>query len=164
MDTGWFRHANARAETFELAAGLLRGGAQAPDVLFEQLFEQNSLSRLRLTGLVLDRLQVTAQGKIAYTHIQRGDYEATGAIPQDSEDLVNYTRSLEGVEVGIIFMELPRGGVKVSFRSRSVVDVARIAEQFGGGGHRRASGAELHVPLDEARTKVLQAVTAAFTG
>ena len=99
---------------------------------------------------------------MAYTEIRRGDYEATGAMPQDSEDLVNYTRSLEGVEVGLFFMEQPRGGVKVSFRSRSRIDVARLAETFGGGGHRLASGATLPDPLDEARTRVLAAVAAAL--
>ena len=71
-------------------------------------------------------------------------------------------RSVAGVEVALFFMEQPRGGVKVSFRSRSRIDVARIAETFGGGGHRLASGATLPDPLDEARTRVLTAVAAAL--
>jgi phosphoesterase RecJ-like protein len=157
MDTGWFRHSNVTAKTFALAEKLVAAGAR-PERLYDQLFEQNSLSRLKLTGLVLERLQVTAGGRVAYTEIQRDDYAATGALPQDSEDLVNYTRSLTGVEVGLLFMEQPRGGVKVSFRSRARVDVARIAEHFGGGGHRLASGAILELPLEEARARVLQAV------
>jgi phosphoesterase RecJ-like protein len=85
------------------------------------------------------------------------DYEATGATPQDSEDLVNYARGVAGVEVGLFFMEQPRGGVKVSLRSRQRVDVGRLAEQFGGGGHRLASGATCKPP-DDARGRVLQAV------
>jgi phosphoesterase RecJ-like protein len=107
---------------------------------------------------MLERLHVTAGGRVAYTEILRSDYEKTGALPQDTEDLVNYTRSLAGVEVGLLFMEQPRGGVKVSFRSRSRIDVARLAEQFGGGGHRLASGATLEMSLEEARTRVLQAL------
>ena len=87
-------------------------------------------------------------------------HDSTGALPQDSEDLVNYTRSVQGVEVGLFFMEQPRGGVKVSFRSRGAVDVARLAEQFGGGGHRQASGAILPTALDEARARVLGALAA----
>jgi len=63
-----------------------------------------------------------------------------------------------GVEVGLLFMEQPKGGVKVSFRSRSKVDVARLAETFGGGGHQRASGATIHASLEEARTRILGAV------
>jgi phosphoesterase RecJ-like protein len=157
MDTGWFRHSNTTPETLTLAAELMRAGAR-PTALHEQLFEQNTLGRLKLNGLVLDRLQVTDGGQIAYSEIHRGDYAATGAEPPDSEDLVNYTRSLAGVEVGMLFMEQQRGGVKVSFRSRSRVDVARVAERFGGGGHRLASGARLDAPLADARAAVLQAV------
>ncbi len=161
MDTGWFRHSNTTPATFTLAARLEEAGAR-PTEAYEQLFERNTLSRLRLTGLVLERLTAAHGGRIAFTEIHKGDYAATGALPQDSEDLVNYTRSLDGVEVGLFFMEQPRGGVKVSFRSRSRIDVARIAETFGGGGHRLASGATLPDPLDEARTRVLAAVAAAL--
>jgi phosphoesterase RecJ-like protein len=99
---------------------------------------------------------------VAHTEIRRDDYAATGALPQDSEDLVNYTLSLAGVEVGLFFMEQPRGGVKVSLRSRERVDVARLAERFGGGGHRLASGAILETNLEEARSRVLSAVGAAL--
>ena len=161
MDTGWFRHRNTSPATFDLAARLVEAGAD-PTAAYERLFEQSTPGRLRLTGLVLERLQLAAGGRVAHTEIRRGDYEATGATPQDSEDLVNYTRSVSGVEVGLFFMEQPRGGVKVSFRSRERVDVARVAEQFGGGGHRLASGAILAGTLDEARARVLAAVTAAL--
>jgi phosphoesterase RecJ-like protein len=156
MDTGWFRHNNTTPATFTLAADLVRAGARATEA-YECLFEQNTLGRLKLMGLVLSRLQVTHGGRVAHTEIRREDYAATGATPQDSEDLINYTRSLIGVEVGLLFMEQPRGGVKISFRSRRV-DVARLAELFGGGGHRLASGTILETSLDEARRRVLTAV------
>ncbi|HEY7327916.1 MAG TPA: bifunctional oligoribonuclease/PAP phosphatase NrnA [Gemmataceae bacterium] len=156
MDTGWFRHTNTTPATFTLAADLVRAGARATES-YECLFEQNTLGRLKLMGLVLSRLQVTHGGRVAHTEIHFDDYAATGAVPQDSEDLINYTRSLAGVEVGLLFMEQPRGGVKVSFRSRQV-DVARLAERFGGGGHRLASGAVLETSLDAARRRVLAAV------
>jgi phosphoesterase RecJ-like protein len=161
MDTGWFRHANTTAATFDLAADLVRAGAR-PEQLYEQLFEQNTLGRSKLMGLVLERLQVTAGGRVAYTEIHRDDYARTGALPPDSEDLVNYTRNLAGVQVGLLFMEQPRGGIKVSFRSRAPVNVARIAERFGGGGHKLASGAVVEAPLTEARERVLEAVVAAL--
>jgi phosphoesterase RecJ-like protein len=113
-------------------------------------------------GLALDRLQVSPDGRVAWTEIRRPDYAATGATPPDTEDLVNYPRSVAGVEVGLLLLEQPRGGVKVSFRSRSRLDVARLAEAFGGGGHRLASGAILETTLDDARSRVLAAVTAAL--
>jgi phosphoesterase RecJ-like protein len=160
MDTGWFRHSNTTPATFTLAADLVRAGAR-PTEAYESLFEQNTLGRLKLTGLVLSRLQVTHGGRVAHTEILRDDYASTSALPQDSEDLINYTRSLAGVEVGLLFMEQPRGGVKISFRSRRL-DVARLAERFGGGGHRLASGAILDATLDETRSRVLAAVGAAL--
>jgi phosphoesterase RecJ-like protein len=161
MDTGWFRHGNTTAKTFELAAQLLRAGAR-PNILYERLFEDNTLPRLRLLGLVLERLKVVNQGRVAYTEIRLGDYVTTGAVPQDSEDMVTYTRSIAGVEVGLFFMEQLRGGVKVSFRSRAEVDVAHIAERFGGGGHRQASGATIDAPIEEAQSRVLDAVSEAL--
>jgi phosphoesterase RecJ-like protein len=160
MDTGWFRHSNATPKTFALAAELVQAGAQ-PDILYDLLFEQNTLPRFKLMGRVLDRIRMDCDGRVAYTEIRVGDYEATGALPQDSEDLVNFTRSVIGVEVGLFFMEQPRGGVKVSFRSRARVDVERVAKQFGGGGHRLASGATLEMPLEAAQERVLAAVRAA---
>src|SRR5207302_4034400 len=120
-----------------------------------QIYEQNTLPRLRLQGLFLNRLTVIEGGRIAYSELHRDDYEATGAIPSDTENLVNYTREIIGVEVGLFFMEQPAGGVKISFRSRGQVDVARIAEQFKGGGHRLASGATLHTSLPQAPRPVL---------
>ena len=161
MDTGWFRHSNTTPPTYALAAELVRAGARPTDA-YRSLFEQNTLGRLKLMGLVLSRLLVTHGGRVAHTEIRRDDYAATGALPQDSEDLVNYTLSLAGVEVGLFFMEQPRGGVKVSFRSRERIDVARLAERFGGGGHRLASGAILETNLDEARSRVLAAVGSAL--
>jgi phosphoesterase RecJ-like protein len=159
MDTGWFRHPNTTPATFALAGRLVEAGAR-PTAAYEELFERSSPARLHLTGLVLERLTLTHGGHTCWTEIQRGDYEATGATPQDSEDLVNYTRSVAGVEVGLFFMEQPRGGVKVSFRSRERIDVARLAERFGGGGHRLAAGAILQTSLDDARRQVLAAVAA----
>lgn len=160
-DTGWFRHSNTTPASFALAGELVAAGAR-PTEAYENTYERNSLARLRLTGVVLSRLQASADGRIAWTEIRREDYAATGAQPHDSEELINYPRSLAGVDVALLLMEQPRGGIKVSFRSRAGFDVARLAEQFGGGGHRQASGATLDTSLDEARRRVLDAVSAAL--
>lgn len=158
-DTGWFRHGNTTARTFALAEELTRAGAD-PTRLYDEIYEQNTTARLNLVGLVLQRMRLVEGGKVAYTEVHAADYAATGATPQDTEDMVGYTRSIAGVEVGLFFLEQPAGGVKVSFRSRGTINVAQLAEQFGGGGHRNASGAVLHVPLSEARQRVLAAVAA----
>lgn len=159
-DTGWFRHPNAVPRTFALAAELVEAGAN-PTLLFEQLYEAAPLPRLKLMGVALERLQVRAGGKVAFTEIFLSDYPATGSVPGDTEDLINYPRSVEGVEVALVFIEQPGGGTKVSFRARAL-DVSRIAEQFGGGGHKLASGARTNDSLPQTREAVLRAVEAAL--
>jgi phosphoesterase RecJ-like protein len=160
-DTGWFRHNSTTPATHTLAAELIVAGAR-PAEIYDALYESTTLARLRLTGRVLGRMETLAAGRVALTEVYQSDYTATGARPQDTEDLVGYTRSVEGVEVGLLLIEQPDGKVKVSFRSRQEVDVAAVAEAFGGGGHRLASGATLPGPLTAARDKVLAAVTAAL--
>lgn len=160
-DTGWFRHRNTTPATFALAEELTRAGAR-PTHLYDVLYENSTLPRMKLMGLVLSRLRTVANGAVAVTEIVLADYTATGAVPQDTEDMVNYTRSVAGVEVGLFFLEQPAGGIKVSFRSRQRIDVAKVAEQFGGGGHRLASGATLNTTLADAQARVLEAVERAL--
>ena len=107
-------------------------------------------------------MQVVHAGKTAFCEIHRADYAATGAIPSDTEELVNAPRSITGVQVALVFMEQPAGGVKISFRSRDPINVSKIAESFDGGGHRLAAGAILQTTMDEAKTKVLDAVAHAL--
>src|SRR5262249_51009019 len=94
-DTGWFRHQNTKPETCALAQTPMSAGAR-PTQLYEHIYEHHTLPRLKLMGLVLSRLRTVEDGKIALTEIRKADYAATGAIPSDSEDLVNYPRSLAG--------------------------------------------------------------------
>jgi phosphoesterase RecJ-like protein len=160
-DTGWFRHANTIPATFELAGQLVGLGAN-PTRLYEQLYESAPLARLKLVGAALGRLQVRTGGRVAFTEIYLADYPATGAVPGDTEDLINFPRSVEGVEVALVFIEQADGGTKVSFRSRSV-DVSKLAERFGGGGHKLASGARDPRPVAVVRDEVLAAVEAALS-
>src|SRR5260370_13174651 len=113
-DTGWFRHANTSAATFTLAQKLVDAGAN-PTELYELIYEKSTLPRKKLMGLVLERLQVVADGRVAHSEIRREDYKATGAIPQDPEDLVNLLRGLPGLEV--LFMGQPTRGITLTFPS-----------------------------------------------
>jgi phosphoesterase RecJ-like protein len=161
MDTGWFRHSNTRSGTLRAVAELIDAGARL-DETYRNLFERNTLGRLKLIGETLRGMQTACDGRIAYATITRDDLLRTGAIPPDSEDVVDFTVSLRGVEVGILFIEQLRGGVKASFRARSGLDCARLAAQFGGGGHKEAAGATLPGSMTECVARVLQAVRAAL--
>lgn len=160
-DTGWFRFASVTGDTLRFAGRLIDAGAR-PDELYKELYEQDSLARLNLVGLALGRAKTELDGRLIHTSILQEDFRATGALPSDTEDIVNMTLQVGGVEVAIILVELAAGGVKASFRSRSKVDCSRLSEQFGGGGHKAAAGATIEQPLDVARGMVLDAARAAM--
>ncbi len=161
MDTGWFRHPNTKPGTLKTGAELIEAGAEIEEI-YRLLFERNTLGRLRMLGETLASLRTDLDGRIAYAVVTRADFERTGAIPQDTEDLVDYTVSVEGVEVGLLFIEQSRGGIKLSVRSRNGLDCAALAGEFGGGGHRAAAGATLADPIAEAVPGVLGVVRRAL--
>lgn len=156
-DTGWFRFSNADRRTFTRAAELIDRGVQ-PALVYRELYERSSLARLKLHSRVLGRVQTDCEGAIAHTFVLRKDFEETGAHPSDTEDLVNVCLTVEGVTCAFILVEQPTGVMKVSLRSRSHVDVAAIAESFGGGGHRQASGAMVPGPLASAQARLIGAL------
>ena len=158
-DTGWFRFGSTTAGTYQLAARLVEAGAQ-PDQIYRDLYENDTLARRQLIGRAMARARTELDGRLVYTWLGRDDFEATGAIPQDSEDVINETLSVGGTRVAVILVEQQDGSVKISLRSRCDVDCRLLAEQFGGGGHKNAAGALLSGPLAVARTKVLDATRA----
>jgi phosphoesterase RecJ-like protein len=160
-DTGWFRFASTRASTMRVAARLIDLGAR-PDVLYRQLYEQYSLGRLRLAGIVLSRVTLDCDGRMAYTWVEAADFGRSGARPVDTEDLVNECLKIAGTQCAFIAVEQLNKSVKISFRSRTGVDVAAVAEQFGGGGHKQAAGATLPGALTEATQRVLAAMRGAL--
>ncbi len=160
-DTGWFRFSSTSSDTYRLAARLIDLGAQ-PDLIYQLLYEQYSYARVKLAGRVLDRVTLDADGRLAYTWVQLSDFDETGAKPVDTEDLVNECLRIGGTECAFIAIEQLNKRVKVSFRSRTTLNVAQIAEQFSGGGHKQAAGAILPGPPNEARKRVLAAILTAL--
>lgn len=160
-DTGWYRFSSTSAGTYQAAARLVEAGAVPADI-YKALYEQTTLARLRLSGLTLAHAQVELAGRLAHTYILQDDFRSTGALPADSEDLVNQLLSVAGTEVAVIFVEQAQGGFKISFRSRSAVRCNQLAERFGGGGHHAAAGAFVAGQLADVQQQVLDAVRAAM--
>lgn len=160
-DTGWYRFAATTGDTLRVAGSLIDCGAQ-PHAVFRELYEQASLARIRLAGRVLSRVTLDCQGQLAYTSVPWSDFEELGAISSDTEDLVNEGLKIAGTKAAFIAIEQQNRQVKVSFRSRTEVDVAKIAEQFGGGGHKQAAGATLPGPLTKAIEQALSAMKSAL--
>ena len=160
-DTGWFRFSSTTADTLRLAARLVEAGA-SPDRLYKELYENDSHARLQLIGRALVHAQTELAGRLIHTWLDQADFHASGALPSDSEDIINMTLAVGGTEMAVILVEQPKGGFKISFRSRCEVDCSKVAERFGGGGHKKAAGAFLNEPLDAARARVLEVVRAAM--
>jgi nanoRNase/pAp phosphatase (c-di-AMP/oligoRNAs hydrolase) len=148
-DTGWFRFPSTTARTMKIVASLMEQGA-VPHHLYKQLHEQSSLARVRLSGRVLGRVQSEADGRLNWICADSKDLAETGSVPSDTESLVNQCLSVAGSEAAFIAVELQTGQIKFSLRSRPPHNVAAVAEQFGGGGHRLASGATLPGPMKTA--------------
>lgn len=160
-DTGWFRFSSVTGDTYRYAARLIDAGA-SPPALYTALYERDTVSRVRLRATALVRVELELDGRLVYTHVSREDYEATGAAPTDTEDVINLTLGIAGTEAAVIFIEQPTGDFKVSFRSRGQVDCSEVAQQFGGGGHKAAAGASLSGSLEEIKAQVLPAMRSAM--
>jgi len=163
-DTGSFKYSNTNPETFRVAADLVERGAD-PAEISEALFESEPLRKLKLIGLVLPTLEVSGDKKIASVYVDRNMYLQSGACREDSEGIVNIPRSIKGVEVAAFFREESgKDGQswKVSLRSKGDVDVAKIAEGFGGGGHRKAAGCSLGGSLENVKKTMFGAIEEAL--
>jgi len=154
-DTGGFRYQNTTSKALRLGARLLDMGVKAWEVS-DLVFEQRTLSSLVLLALALDTLRIYHRGRIAAISVTREMVKNAGASPEESDGIINYPRSIQGVEVAVAFKEIENQKVHVSFRSRSRVDVAEIASSLGGGGHPRAAGVVLPGPIQDVQKKVIE--------
>lgn len=148
-DTGWFRFPSTSARTMRIAAALIDCGA-VPHAIYNLVHEQCSLARLRLSGRVMQRIRTEADGRLNWVYADATDLSETGSVPSDTESLVNQCLTVAGSEAAFIAVELQTGQIKFSLRCRPPHDVAKVAEQFNGGGHKLASGATLPGPIQAA--------------
>lgn len=155
-DTGSFRFQNVKPGTLRVAALLVEAGA-SPPVISENVFENKTFAGTRLLGHALSSLAQSPDGRVVWAHITAADFRNLGAIDAETEGVVNYVRGIRGAEVGLLFREMDNGRIRVSLRSRGSVNVAELAQEFGGGGHRMASGCTLNVPLPEAEKALVAA-------
>ncbi len=162
-DTGSFRFENTTAHTLALAARLVEWGAR-PALVGQEIWNSRSLASLRLLQSALGSLGLTADGRIAWMSLTPSMLRRAGASVHDGEGLVDYARSLRGVEIALLFTLERPGLVRVNLRSRSGVDVSDLAALFGGGGHARAAGCTVRGSLRSVRETVLAAARQALDG
>ena len=152
-DTGSFTYSSTNAETFALAQDLTARGAN-PCQIARDVYFSNPASKIRLLGTALSNLRT--DGPLAWTWVTNQDMDSAGAEAEDCEGVVNYLISIHGVESAVFLRELPSASqFRLSIRSKGKIDVAQVAESFGGGGHRSASGCTLDGPLGVATDRIL---------
>jgi phosphoesterase RecJ-like protein len=160
-DTGCFSFSSTTSETYRIAGDLTDSGINIEEIN-AFLYKSNRVERIRLLARALSSLELIDDGRIAVIFISRKDLLDTGADDSDTENIVNYAKDIIGVELGILLKEADDGGTKASFRSKDIIDVSKLAAQFGGGGHKKAAGATLPLGLQEAKKQIIQTVHSMF--
>lgn len=152
-DTGCFRFANTSAHTFEVAARCAAGGARIYE-LNQELFETNTLGRLKMQAWIVEHMKMLRCGSMAVIAIPRSVEESIGVNSDDMDNISNFPRTVAGVNMAATLREAEDGTVKLSIRAVPGYDAAAITARFGGGGHKGAAGATFRLPLAEAALAV----------
>lgn len=154
-DTGSFRFSNATEKTHRIA-GALVGNDIKHDAIHRDLFDNKSFGKLKLIGKVLDDMELVCNGKLVVMRVTKEMLTLIDTDKEDTGDLVSFGNKVNGAE-GCILLKEADDAVKISFRSKDELDVRKIAEMFGGGGHTKAAGAKISgVTIDEAMKMVIE--------
>jgi len=147
-DTGSFHFSNTTERTFKIASELVKHGAQ-PAKLSQAIFYNYPYARIRLIGAVLSTLRRDETGRIAWIQMTQEVMQGTEATEEDSDNIINYPLTIGDVEAVAFFREVQPSTYRVSLRSKNRVNVSRVAEAFGGGGHSNAAGFTLEADYDQ---------------
>ncbi len=153
-DTGHFGFRNTTPRTLQMAAQLLDNGASIADVCYD-VYHRKTLGKTKLLGRAIESLEIFCGGKAAMVTITNQDLLDCGCDQSDCEGLIDVAREIDGVEISLMLRE-KEDGIKGSLRSRNEINVADLAAQYGGGGHRAASGFTLKMTLPKAVDEVKQ--------
>ena len=157
-DTGRFSYSSTTPSTLRCAADLLEHGGVLASFIADEAFHLVSRRRLRLRERLEHSLEFFDGGRVAVASLGPEDYAAEGATTADSENFVDVPRFVRGVEVGLFLYSCRPSRTNLSMRTKPGLNAAEFCAKFGGGGHERAAGATLEMPLAEAREAVLAAL------
>jgi phosphoesterase RecJ-like protein len=153
-DTGSFRHSHITARTFALAQRCVEAGAD-PVALYQQVYDSYSLGRLRLMGELLHTMQLEADGRIAVLTLTPEVHARTGSTPDESDGLINVPFTARTTCIVLLLRLDTDGRSRISLRSKDAIDIRAVAQQFGGGGHRNASGFTSDASLEVLRGQLM---------
>jgi bifunctional oligoribonuclease and PAP phosphatase NrnA len=158
-DTGGFHYGNTRRGALLAAADLVAGGAE-PQWISENVYETNPPAKIRLLAATLPTLTLERGGRVGSLTVMLQTLAAAGALPEHTEGFVDLPRTIRGVEISILYAEMPDGRFKLSLRSKGNINVERVARAFGGGGHINAAACRMEGDLPEIRRRVLEVIGA----
>ncbi len=159
-DTGSFKYSSTTPKTHMVAAELINTGIDFA-AMTKRLFDTKSFEYLQMYKTGIERLEIFADGKIALLAFCEDDFKKAGITEADADAVVNLPNSVVGTEVGV-YIRQREDSFKVSLRSNGTLDVAKIAEEFGGGGHRAASGFSIKQPLEDVKNAVVEKLKTAL--
>jgi bifunctional oligoribonuclease and PAP phosphatase NrnA len=160
-DTGSFHYSSISPRTFDICRQLLEAGAD-PVSIARNVFDSNNIGRLRLFGAVLGSVELDESGRLAAIYLDKAMARASGGTYDDTEGLINLPLTVKEILAVVFFKEAETNQYRISMRSKGAIDVCAVAKQFGGGGHKNASGCTVQGSLAEVRQQVMPLVQAAI--
>ena len=160
-DTGSFHHANITPRTFDICRQAVEAGVN-PATMARRVFDSNSFGKLKLIGALLDSMELLDEGRLAVLFMDKGMLEACGCTNNDTEGLINLPLTAREIQAVVFFRIADDGSIRVSMRSKYDVDVRRVANAFGGGGHKNAAGFSAPGRLEEVRGRIIELLVAAI--
>jgi phosphoesterase RecJ-like protein len=160
-DTGSFHHSNITPRTFDICRQAVEAGVN-PATMARRVFDSNSFGKLKLIGALLDSMQLLDEGRLAVLYMDDHMLEQCHCTNNDTEGLINLPLTAREIQAVVFFKVGPEGDVRVSMRSKYDVDVRRVANEFGGGGHKNAAGFTVTGSLDEVRPRIVDRLVRAI--
>jgi bifunctional oligoribonuclease and PAP phosphatase NrnA len=159
-DTGSFHHSHITPRTFDICRQTVEAGV-VPATMARRVFDSNSFGKLKLIGALLDSMELLDEGHLAVLYMDDRMLDACGCTNNDTEGLINLPLTAREIQAVVFFKVGPDDELRVSMRSKYDVDVRRVANDFGGGGHKNAAGFTVKGSLENVRGRILDRLIAA---
>ena len=155
-DTGSFKFNKTTSEVHKITADLLEKGT-SPTNIYDSIFDQSRFGKVKLLGIALESIQIYGKtNEICFMKLYQKDFDECNVDESDTDGFVNFSLSIKGVKIGLLFIELKKG-FKVSFRSKGDIPVNKLAGEYGGGGHKNAAGTRrFNQKMDEQIQEILK--------
>jgi phosphoesterase RecJ-like protein len=162
-DTGSFHYSNITSRTFDICSSLLETGID-PQQIARSVYDSNNMGRLKLFGAVLGAMQLDATGRIAIVYLDHEMAREAGGTYEDTEGLINLPLTVKDIQAVVFFKQIEGDEYRVSMRSKGNIDIAAVAKEYEGGGHKNAAGCTAKGPIDELQKDFIEKIERAIDG